>query len=827
MSAIGQRRINSNLSSLFDSKKFPFLKLFKSPISSKTKKGLSKKKKTGNWIQKTLSNTGRPFYYLFLVFFIFLSIAFQLCNLSFQKIAKIHFSFPVVKLPVLEVPKILLPTLPKLSLKFRMWPVISLISTTYLLLTFYFLIIKDLPSPKSLSQFQPKLTSQILDRNGTLLYALYQDENRILVNLEDIPLHIQQATIAIEDKHFYQHQGLSFSGILRAIRRNLTTNRLEGGSTITQQLIKNTLLTKEKTLTRKLKEVILAIHTELIYSKDTILEMYLNQVAYGGTAYGIQAASHQYFDKDVTQLTLAQAALLAALPQAPTRYSPYGTNPTIAQQRQHSVLKRMLEDNYISNEQYQQAIQEKITFAPPTTPILAPHFVMYVKDLLVQHFGETTVNQGGLQVHTTLDMSLQDQAQKIVATEVNKLQNLNVGNGSALILMPKTGEILAMVGSKNYFDFKNDGQVNLTLSLRQPGSSVKPINYALAFENGASPSQIISDTPITFYLPGSDPWSPKNYDNRFHGNVTLRTALANSYNIPAVKLLANNGISQMVQLATNLGISTWNDSSRQGLSLTLGSLEVTMLDLARVYSTFANLGETVNLNPILSITGSNGQPIPFDLCSSSTPNHSVAKASASGSCPTKKTLSSQTSYMINDILSDPLARAQAFGLNSILNIPGHQVAVKTGTSNDLRDNWTFGYTKDFVVATWVGNNDNTPMHQIASGITGASPIWAKIMTVLLKDQVSHRFDLPESLVKVNICTLTNTLPCNACPHIRSEIFQAGKAPTTACTKEQIEKVLEEKLKKELEENTTLTQQTISPNPQILEGASTTRKKKTR
>lgn len=719
------------------------------------------------------------------------------------------------KLPSFTLPSISFPTFPKTSLisKIFVFSTLGLFSLTFLLTIFYFLIIKDLPSPSTLSTQTPKLTTQIFDRHGTLLYQIYTDENRQLIHLSDLPPYAIQAVISIEDKHFYEHQGVSLEGILRAFNRNLNSSSLQGGSTITQQLIKNTLLTRERTLQRKIKELILAVHTELLYTKDQILEMYLNQVSFGGTAYGIQSAAKVYFNKDAHNLTLPEAALLAGLPQSPTRYSPFGLNPKLALARQREVLHRMQEDGHITKQQEQEAAATPITFSPPQTSILAPHFVMYVKDLLVKSYGEQLVHQGGLKVYTTLDLSLQQQAQNAVVNEVKKLKNLNVNNAAALITNPSTGEVLSMVGSINYFDTSSDGQVNLTTSLRQPGSSVKPINYALAFENGFTPSQTIEDSPITFSTPGSPPWTPKNYDNRFHGQVSLRTALASSYNIPAIKLLARNGVPQMALLAKNLGITTWDDQSRLGLSLTLGGVEVKMTDMATAYSAFANYGTPISLNPILKVTDQNDQQIPFTPCLPQSEDSTIS-VHAQTTCLPQNPISTKTAYYINDVLSDPLARAPAFGLRSILNIPGNQVAVKTGTSNDLRDNWTIGYTPQYLVATWVGNNDNSPMSGVASGITGASPIWATLMTSLLKDQPAASFSLPSDLVKVPICPLTHTLTCQACSSLtRQEVFVKGTEPKINCSNESVTKLIEEKQKQ---------QALTASNPQILDGASTSR-----
>lgn len=649
-----------------------------------------------------------------------------------------------------------------------------------------------LPSPKYLSEYPSKLTTQILDRNGKLLYKIYKDENRTLVTLDSLPAHVKNAFLAAEDKDFYRHKGFSISGTFRALYKNITDNKTEGGSTITQQLVKNTLLSNEKTLTRKIKELILAIEVEFTYSKDVIFEMYLNQVGFGGPAYGIQEASRQYFNIDAKDLNIPQAAFLAGLPQAPSKYSPFGDQPELAKERQKLILSQMLKLGMITENEYQNANNQTLVFSSAKIEINAPHFVMYIKDILTKELGENIVNQGGLIVTTTLDLDLQEKAQKIVTTEINSLKKYLVTNGSALITNPKTGEILAMVGSKDYFNINEDGQVNLTTSLRQPGSSIKPINYALAFENGYGPGSIIEDKPISFNLPGQEPWIPKNYDGKFHGRVTLRHTLASSYNIPSVILLSKNGIQNFASLAENMGITSWNDPARFGLSMALGSLEVRMIDMATAYSSFANSGITTPLKSIVKIEKSNGDNVYLSSCPKNNKAETVKVSviAEEDLCSPHQTISSSTAYLITDILADNSARSSAFGSNSILNIKKTKVAVKTGTSNDLRDNWTFGYTKDFLVSTWVGNNNNTPMSQIASGITGASPIWAKIVNMVLESQppTIETVSAPSELIRVPICTLTGSLPCEGCP-TKYEFFKKGTEPKTACDPVKIQEIL--------------------------------------
>ena len=595
-----------------------------------------------------------------------------------------------------------------------------------------------MPNPNILADFPSKLSTKILDRHGNLLYQIYKDENRTVISINDLPDHVKNAFLAAEDKDFYRHHGFSISGLARAFYKNLLNQSVEGGSTITQQLVKNTLLTNEKTISRKIKELILSIEVELLYSKDKIFETYLNQVGFGGPAYGIQEAAQQYFNVDAKYLSISQSAFLAGLTQAPTKYSPFGENLQLGLERQKIVLSQMFKNSFLTEQEHLQATKENIIFRSAKNEIVAPHFVMYVRNQLIEQLGENVVNQGGLTVYTTLDQEIQRQAQQIVKGELQNLAKLHVTNGSALITNPKTGEILAMVGSKDYFNLNEDGQVNLTTSLRQPGSSIKPLNYALAFEKGKKPTDTIEDKPIFVVYPSKETWSPKNYDNKFHGVVTLKQALANSYNIPSVLLLKENGLKDFANFAKKLGITTWNDPERFGLSMGLGSLEVKMTELATAYSSFANEGIVTPLVSIKEVISNNSNLSYLSKCHLDQNTSSVKTTvfAEEDNCLARRVISQNTAKQITDILSDNQARSPAFGSNSVLNIKGHKIAVKTGTSNNLKDNWTIGYNSDFLVATWVGNNDSKPMSNVASGITGASPIWSKIFVSLLKQPLA-------------------------------------------------------------------------------------------
>jgi len=647
---------------------------------------------------------------------------------------------------------------------------------------FYVVIIKDLPHPDDLVNRNQEVSTKIYDRNGILLYTIYKDKNRSIVPLSDIPVYIQIATLAAEDADFYNHPGFSIRGMTRAFFKNIREQKVTGGSTITQQLVKNTLLSPEKTITRKLKEIVLSIEVERNFTKDEILEMYLNEVSYGGTAYGIQEASRLYFGKDIDKLGLGEAALLVGLTKSPTKYSPFGTSPELAKSRQEEVLDLMVAHNFIAPELAERAKNEQIKFAANTTDIKAPHFVMYVKQLLVDKYGEDVVGRGGLQVTTTLDYNIQKMAEAAVKDEIDKLSDLHITNGASVVLDPKTGEILAMVGSKDYFNSTEDGQVNVTTRLQQPGSSIKVINYAYALSNGYTPATIIDDSPITFNIDGQKPYTPKNYDGKYRGKITLRSALAESRNIPAVKVLNSYGVDKMLDLGKKMGITTWTNPYNYGLSLTLGGGDVRLLDLAQVYATIANYGYKPELRSITKITNPKGKVLYTNNCGevSEESRFNIAHLNCQ-----QKVLNESVAYMLTDILKDNNARAPAFGTHSALVVPGHaEVAVKTGTSNDMRDNLTIGYNQKYLVAVWVGNNDNSPMSRVASGVTGASPIWNKIMTNLIADSSNHNWVNPSELVEVEICSFTGTLPCNGCP-TKKEWFQKDKIPTDHCKLDQL------------------------------------------
>lgn len=577
---------------------------------------------------------------------------------------------------------------------------------------------------------------------------------------------MQQATISIEDRSFYEHGAIDLKGIARAAYSIVFKKELQGGSTLTQQLVKTSLLTPERTITRKVKEIALSFATEAIYPKSKILEMYLNQVPYGGTAYGVEAAAQTYFGKHVEKLTIAESALLAGLPEAPTTYSPFGSHPEFARQRQVEVINAMYEEGYINQDQKEKAIKEKLNYQKVSNNIKAPHFVLYVKDLLIQKYGQKAVEEGGLKVTTSLDLDIQEYAQASVAAEISRLTRLNVSNGAAVITNPKTGEILAMVGSKDYFDTSIDGNVNVSIASRQPGSSIKPINYAVGLLKGYTAATPFADSKICFPNTTGPAYCPVNYDGKFHGIVQMRFALANSINIPAVKMLKLNGTQAMIATASAMGIKSFTEPDRYGLSLTLGGGEVNMLEMATAYGVFANSGYRIDLHPILKVIDNKGKTLE---------EYKPFTSPIFG----QKVLPESVSFIISDILSDNNARSMAFGTNSSLRIGNLPVAVKTGTTNDFKDNWTIGYTPSYVVAVWVGNNDNRPMSGLVSGITGAAPIWNDLMSHLLENKTAEPFQRPPDVIQKAICSISGLLPqadpASRC-QTRFEYFVRGTEP---------------------------------------------------
>lgn len=586
---------------------------------------------------------------------------------------------------------------------------------------------KDLPSPNQLINREVAQSTKIYDRSGEhVLYEIHGDQKRTLVSLEEIPDYVEQATIAIEDKNFYKHKGVSLWAIMRTAVTNVIYGRLAGGSTLTQQFVKNAILSPEKKITRKVKELVLSMKIENRFSKDEILQMYLNEIPYGSNAYGVQAASQKYFGQEIQTVSLAQAAVLAALPQAPSRYSPYGPNKDSLLKRKDYVLEVMAQQGYISEEEKSKAQEEEIVFQAPDNNITAPHFVMHIKSILAEKYGEKTIEQEGLKIITTIDIDKQKFAEEAIKTKTENYQEkYNASNAALVAIDPKTGQVLAMVGSRDYFNDEIDGQVNIATSLRQPGSSIKPLVYATMFEKGYTADTILYDV-LTNFTPGAGkPYMPNNYDGQERGPVTVRQALAGSLNIPAVKALYLAGIDKVIETAQVMGYSTLEDRDRFGLSLVLGGAEIKLIEHVNAFSAFARDGLISPISLILKVEDKNGKEL-----------EKYEEKS-------KQALSSQVARLINNILSDNSARSFVFGERNSLTLPGRPVAAKTGTTNDFKDAWTIGYTPSLVAGVWVGNNDAKEMKRGSDGSILAAPIWQEFMIKSLGDSPVETFKEPE------------------------------------------------------------------------------------
>ena len=618
----------------------------------------------------------------------------------------------------------------------------ALATAAVLLLVFFtgmfaaWAMVVTIPSIDNFENRKVAQSTKIYDRTGNIvLYDVFGSVRRTTVALTDVSPYIQKATIAIEDAEFYEHRGFRPTAFLRAAIANITSGSYaQGGSTITQQVVKNTLLTDHKTIWRKLGEIILALRLERVYTKEQILETYLNEIGYGGTVYGIQEASQYFFGVDAKDVDLAQAAYLAALPQAPTRLSPFGNNRDALDARQKLVLQKMLEHGLITAEERAHALEEKVQFrGRQEAGIKAPHFVFYVREYLEEKYGVETVEKGGLRVVTTLDYDLQQKAEDIVRKHaLRNAKNFNASNAALVAIDPKTGQILSMVGSRDYFDPEIDGQVNVAVAHRQPGSSFKPFVYAAALERGYTPETVVFDVKTQFSVACAPTdvlredapcYSPDNYDGSFKGPMTMRAALAQSQNIPAVKFLYLTGIENALRTARNLGITTLSDASRYGLTLVLGGGEVKLMEMTGAYAVFANDGVRNPPTGILRIEDKDG-----DILESFEERG-------------EQVIDSQVVRQISDILSDNVARTPAFGANSPLYFPGHDVAAKTGTTNDFRDTWIVGYTPGIAVGAWAGNNDNSPMEKrVASFIV--APLWHEFMEQALAQYPGDGFPPP-------------------------------------------------------------------------------------
>ncbi len=597
-------------------------------------------------------------------------------------------------------------------------------------------------------------STKIFDRTDNIvLYDVHGTMRRTAVPLEDMSIYIQHASIAIEDASFYQHHGFRPLSFLRAVMANITTGSFgQGGSTITQQVVKNALLTQDKNILRKIKEIILALKLERVYSKEQILTTYLNENPYGGTIYGVQEASQYFFGVDAKDVDLAQAAYLAALPQAPTYYSPYGNHRDALDERQKLILSRMKEHNFITQEEYDDAIKEEVEFRDTAEAgIKAPHFVFYVREYIEQKYGPEALANGGLHIVTTLDYDLQKKAEETVEKFApGMLANFNASNQAMVAVDPKTGQVLAMVGSKGYFDETIDGKVNVALAHRQPGSSFKPFVYATALKEGYTPETVVFDlkTQFSTYCAPQDIqndvapcYSPNNFDGVFKGPVTFRNALAQSINVPAIKVLYLAGIPESLKTARDLGITTLKGQNQYGLTLVLGGGEVTLLEMTGAYSVFANDGVRNPPTGILRIEDKSGRIL-----------ESYEENSA-------RVLDPQIARQINDILSDNVARTPEFGADSPLNFPGWDVADKTGTTNDYHDVWILGYTPSMAVGAWAGNNDNSPMaKRIAAFII--APMWHEFMEYALDKYSSPGDTFPPPSPDANAGSLPPVLTGN-------------------------------------------------------------------
>lgn len=593
------------------------------------------------------------------------------------------------------------------------------------------------PDFKAFDERRVAKSTKIYDKTGeVVLYDIHQDIKRTVIPFDQMGESVKEATVAIEDEKFYEHNGVQLRSIIRAALANLKSGGFsQGGSTITQQIVKNSLLTTDKKISRKLKEIFLALKIEKELTKDEILEIYLNESPYGGSLYGIDEASRAYFNKKPIDLTVAEAAYLAALPQAPSRYSPYGTHKDLLDARKNTVLSRMLQHSFITQEEYDTAMAEVVEFVPQDKiGIKAPHFVFYVKDYLENKYGVDAVESGGLKVITTLDYELQEKAEEIVLKHALENEELwDASNASLVAVDPHTGQILTMVGSRNYFDEEIDGKFNIALAKRQPGSSFKPFIYATAMQKGFTPNTVLFDVktefqstcnPEGFAKTGSQDkcYHPDNYDNAYVGPINLRNALAQSRNVPAVQLLYLTKIADSLKTAKNMGIKTLTTPEQYGLTLVLGGGEVTLLDMTSAYGVFANEGIRYEPQAVLRVEDAQGNVL--------------EEFAPEGG---QRVLDENAARLISDILSDNTARTPLFGATSFLYFGSTDVAGKTGTTNNNKDAWMMGYNPNIAVGVWSGNNDNTPMKK-GSAISGR--LWREFMDVALKKIPHDSFTEP-------------------------------------------------------------------------------------
>ncbi|MEK7124292.1 MAG: transglycosylase domain-containing protein, partial [Patescibacteria group bacterium] len=642
------------------------------------------------------------------------------------------------------------------------------------LLGLFFYLTYNLPRPEKFTESPFIQSTKIYDRTGkVLLYDIYGEEKRAIVPFDQISENLKRAVLASEDSRFYNHNGLDFWGIARSLLINLrsdSVNQLVGGSTITQQLIRSVYLSNQKTLTRKVREIVLSIELERRYSKDQIFDWYLNKVPFGQNTYGVEAASQTYFNKPAKELTLAQSAVLTAFLPAPSYYSPYGPNKHLLLQRKNHILERMHELKYITEDELKAAKEEEIAFLDALAPIKAPHFVMYVKKYLEEKYGEDYLKEKGLKVYTTLDWELQEYAQKVVDEADKTNAKFNAHNTALVVINPKNGQLLSLIGSKDYFGKSYPEKCDergpaaclfnpkfdvATLGLRQPGSAFKPFIYATAFKKGYVPDTVLWDTKTEFNpdcrpdgseekdLYGQICYHPKNYDGLNRGKVSLRSSLAQSLNVPSVKLLYLSGLIESIKISREMGITTLNEPNRYGLSLVLGGGEVTLLEMTSAYGVFAAEGSKTPIVSILKIEDAGGNIIEKNIKEQ------------------RKVLDSQTTRLINDILSDNDSRSPMFGHYNALYFENYQVAAKTGTTQYFNDAWTIGYTPFASVGVWVGNNNNESTNK-KTGIGLAAPVWRKVMEKLLTQNTAENFVKPQEPQNTNP-VLLGQLPENSPP----------------------------------------------------------------
>ncbi|MCC6177909.1 MAG: PBP1A family penicillin-binding protein [Chloroflexi bacterium] len=635
--------------------------------------------------------------------------------------------------------------------------------------------VQDLPDYTQLDRRRVFQTARILDRNGVVL-SEFNDPNggrRTVVPLSRIPVGLRNATIAAEDANFYQHPGFDVVAILRALYQNLRGREIvSGASTITQQLVKNTLLTPEQTPDRKIKEAILAWEVSRRYPKDRILELYLNEVYYGNLAYGVEAAAQTYFGISVSDLDLSQLTFIAGLPQAPSAYDPY-LHPDAARERQDYVLEQMVKHNLISQAEADTARTKTIALRPRErrAEVVAPHFVDFIRAVLEKSYPADTLFREGLQIRTSLDVRLQTIAEETAKSSIDDLRERNATNAALVAIDPATGEILAMVGSVDYNDEAISGQVNVTLADRQPGSTLKPFTYLTAFDKlHYAPATLVMDVPTTF----GGTYTPLNYDQKFRGPTTIRKALGNSLNVPAVKVLEEVGIDAMLSTAHRLGITGLRDPSRYGLSVTLGGGEVTLLDLTFAYTAFANNGAQTGL-PLGTQDSATHTRFFEPVSILEIKNGRGDVLYQQKALPPRQLVDPGLSYLITNILSDNAARAETYGPNSPLKL-SRPAAAKTGSTDDFRDSWVIGYTPDLVTGVWVGNSDGSPMRDVL-GAAGAGKIWHAFMEAALAGSPPRDFVRPEGVVEQEVCQLSGLLPTPDCPKRVTELFAASDRPS--------------------------------------------------